>query len=407
MEIKNNKLYLGGLSAEDLVEEYDSPLFVYEEDMIRDNYRRLYSSLRYKKKKFLYACKANTNLAIMQILKEEGSGIDAVSPGEVYLALKVGFKPDDILFTGNNVREDEMEFVIKNKVMINADSISQLRKYGKINPNSEVSVRINPEVGVGHHEHVITGGPESKFGVYQSKTEEIKSIAKEFNLRIVGAHMHVGSNFLDINPFLEAVSTLLKAAEKFEDLNFVDFGGGIGVPYKPGDKPLGISDYGARLSEVFEKWCGDYGKELTLMTEDGRYYVAQAGHFLVKVNTIKETPRYKFVGTDSGFNHLVRPALYGSYHEIINASNVEGRKEKVSIAGNVCESGDLFAKNREITKPKEGDILSIENSGAYGSSMASNYNSRPRPAEVLVKGGKSRLIRAREEFEDLLKGQIF
>lgn len=407
MEIKENKLYLGGVSAEDLVAEHGSPLYVYEEDVIRDNYKKLYSSIKYKKKKFLYACKANTNLAILQILKDEGCGIDAVSPGEVYLSLKAGFKPEDILFTGNNVRDDEMEFVIKNKVMINVDSISQLKKYGKINPNSEVSIRINPEIGAGHHEHVITGGPESKFGIYQSKIEEIKKIAKEFNLKIVGVHMHVGSNFLDINPFLDAVSTLLGAAEKFEGLKFVDFGGGVGIPYEPGDKPPNLEEYGNKLGSLFENWCKNYGKDLILMTENGRYYVAHAGHLLVTVNTIKETPKYKFVGTDSGFNHLVRPALYSSYHEIINASSVEGEKEKVNIAGNICESGDLFAKNREITKIKEGDVLSIENSGAYGFSMSSNYNSRPRLAEVLVKGGKSRLIREREDLEDLLKGQIF
>lgn len=411
MKVVNNKLQLGGVFADDLVKKYGSPLYVYEEDVIRQRYQQLVEGIPYRKLRIHYACKANTNLSIMKILREEGACIDAVSPGEVFLAMKAGFKPEQILFTGNNATEEDMNYCIDNDVMVNIGSLSQMEKYGKLNPNSKVSVRINPDVGAGHHDHCITGGPDSKFGIYFDKVEEIKRLAEKYNFSIAGIHEHIGSGILETGKFIEAMNVLLNVAKGFDNLEFVDFGGGIGVPYKPNERPLDIKEFGSKVAELFEEFCRDYGRELTLAIEPGRYPVAESGYLLTVVNNIKETPKHRFVGTDTGFNHLVRPMMYGSYHEIINATNVEGEKESVVVAGNICESGDVFTRDehgiadRKISRINGGDVLAICNAGAYGFSMSSNYNSRPRPAEVLVKDGRSRIIRKRETLEELAKGQ--
>ncbi len=413
MEVKGNKLYLGGVSADDLAEGYGTPLYVYEEEKIREQYRKLFESLSWPKKRILYACKANTNIAVMQILKEEGCGIDAVSPGEVFIALKAGFKPEDILFTGNSVRDDEMDYVVKKGVLVNIDSLDQLERYGKMFPGTEISIRINPDVGAGYHSHIITGGPESKFGIYYDRVEEIKKISDRYNLEIIGVHSHIGSGILNIEDYIKAMKVVIKTARDFKNLEFVDFGGGIGIPYKPDEREIDIRGFGERASQLFSEFCREYGKELRLMLEPGKYLVGQAGFLLTRVNTLKETPKYRFVGTDTGFNHLIRPILYGAYHEIINGSNVDDAKVSVVIAGNVCESGEVLTRDekgpveRRISRVRNGDILVICNAGAYGFSQASTYNSRPLPAEVLVKNGKPKLIRKRGRIEDLLKDQIY
>jgi diaminopimelate decarboxylase len=411
MDIVNNKLQLGGVFAEDLAKKYGSPLYVYEEEIIRQRYQQLVKNIPYSKLRIHYACKANTNLSIMRILREEGAYIDAVSPGEVFLAIKSGFLPEQILFTGNNATDEDMRYCIEKNVMVNLGSLSQLEKYGKLNPNSKISVRINPDVGAGYHDHCITGGPDSKFGIYFDKVEEIKKLAEKYNLTIAGIHEHIGSGILETGKFLEAMEVLLKVARSFDNLEFVDFGGGLGVPYRPEERPLDIEEFGSKVSELFENFCRDYGNELTLAIEPGRYLVAESGYLLTVVNNIKETPKHRFVGTDTGFNQLIRPAMYGSYHHIINASNVEDEKESVVVAGNICESGDVFTQDeggvadRKISKVREGDVLAICNAGAYGFSMSSNYNSRPKPAEILVKKGKPNIIRKRETFEDFVRGQ--
>ena len=404
-----DKINLNGISAEELVRKYGSPLYVYNGDLIRQRYREVVSSIKYPKTRMLYACKANTNPEIMKILLEEGCGIDAVSYGEVLLALNTGFKPENILFTGNNIDDEEMKKVISKKIMVNIDSISQLERYGQLIPGSKISVRINPDVGAGHHNHVVTGGPDSKFGIYYNRAEEIKKIVIKYNLKVTGLHMHVGSRFLDSKPFLKAMETLLEIAEQFKELDFIDFGGGLGVPYSPDENSIDLKDFGEQVSNLFSNWCNRYGREIEMVFENGRYYVAEAGHLLVRVNTIKSTPKFKFAGVDSGFNHLIRPTMYGSYHKIVNLSNTEGEKEKIVVAGNLCESGDVFTRNeqesvpRELPKIREGDILSIENAGAYGFSMSSNYNLRLKPAEVLITGKNIRLIRRRETYEDIFR----
>ncbi|MBI2575208.1 diaminopimelate decarboxylase, partial [Candidatus Woesearchaeota archaeon] len=375
--------------------------------------RELKQCIPYSNLRIYYACKANTNPHIMSILRKEGAYADVLSPGEIVMALRAGFSPEQILFTATSVTNEEMKFAIEKKIMVNCDSLSQLERYGKLNQNSKVCVRINPDVGGGHHGHVITGGPESKFGIYYDKVGAIKDIAKKHGLKVVGVHQHIGSGILEAEKFMLAMKVLLKTAREFEGLEFVDFGGGIGVPYFPGQKRMDIKALGKKMTETFSAFCKSYGngKELALCIEPGRYPVAEAGFLLCTVNTIKETPKHRFAGVDTGFNHLIRAAMYGSYHPIIVASNVKaGKTQKVAIAGNVCESGDVFTRDehgiadRELPPIKEGDIIAILNAGAYGFSMSSNYNTRQRPAEVLVSGKTAKVIRKKETFEQLMYG---
>ncbi len=413
VDIQNNKLVIGSISAETLVSEFGSPLYVYDEELIKQRYTELFSSILYPKKKLYYACKANSNPAIMKLLCSLGSSVDTVSPHEAALALNVGFLPDRIMFTGVNASLDDFRFCIQHKIMVNCGSLSQIEMYGKLNPNASIFVRINPDVGGGHHGHVITGGPESKFGIYYDKVSEIKATAKKYGLRIVGIHAHIGSGILDPATFKKAMQMVLLTAKQFEGLESVDFGGGLGVVYRPDQTPLPIKEYGKEVSALFSDFCKQYGKELVFILEPGRYIVAESGTLLTTVTSRTATPKHTFVGVDSGFNHLVRAAMYGSYHPIVNASQVEGKKESIVVAGNICESGDVFTRDehgpldREITAAKEGDILAIGIAGAYGYAMASTYNLRGRPAEVLVSHGKARLVRRRETFDDLLRTSVF
>ncbi len=414
MEVRENRLFLGGVEATRLVEEYSSPLYVYEEEVIRKRARELRGAIAFGRKTIKYSCKANTNIEILKIIREEGIGIDAVSPGEIHAALQAGFTPDQILFTANNVSPEEIDFAVDRGVLVNVDSISGLRALGQRHPDIGVCVRINPNVGAGHHDHVITGGPESKFGIEYDRVDEIIRTASSFGLTIRGVHQHIGSGVLDSDTFIMAMRVLLDVAMRFDDLEFVDFGGGIGVPYRKDESRIDISVLGGKITEEFERFCEAYGKKPTLLIEPGRYLVAESGFLLATVMSVKEGHRHRFVGLNTGFNHLVRPAFYGSYHEILHASNAGGNgadREFVlqTIAGNLCESGDTFTRNehgiadRLLPPFSEGDVVCICNAGAYGYTMASQYNSRPRPAEVLVSNGESRLIRRRETLDDIFR----
>ena len=406
MSTAKNQLVIGGISAVNLVKRFGSPLFVYDEKVVRQRARSLSQSITYPQTRLLYSCKANTNPVIMKMLRAEGYGIDAVSPGEIYLALRCGFMPDEISFTGNNCTTVELEYVIKQGILINVDALSQLEKIGRIKPGLRVSLRVNPDVTAGHHQHVITGGPDSKFGIWVHQLAEAKRIAGRYRLKITGLHHHIGSGILEAETFLTAMEVLLEIAADFEGLDFLNIGGGLGVPYSPDQKPLDIRKFGRMVSERFVRFCRHYGKPLTLMLEPGRYPVCEAGILLATVTTIKDTPEHIFVGVDSGFNHLVRHTIYNAYHEIVNASRLRGPKQFVAVCGNICEGGDLFTHGREITRFREGDIVGVLNAGAYGYSMSSQYNLRTRPAEVLVNGKQVRLIRRRETLADLTKNQI-
>jgi diaminopimelate decarboxylase len=406
MTVQNNALHIGGYAAEGLLEEFGSPLYVYDAGVIRARFRALRAAVPYPETDLHYACKANTNVAILTLLREEGACIDAVSPGEAFLALHAGYPPDRILFTGNNVTDEEMVFLRERGILINIDSLSQLDRYGRLAPGTAVSLRINPDVGSGHHDHCITGGPDSKFGIAREQVRETVPLIDRHRLRMIGIHAHVGSGILDAKPFLAAVDALLTVVPSFQNLAFVDFGGGFGIPYAPGEQPLDIEAFGERLSERFSRFCADYGRPLRLKLEPGRYVVGEAGVLLMRCNTLKKTRKRTFVGTDSGLHHLIRYPLYNAYHEIVNASNMADEAFVYDVCGQICESSDFFARDRRIARIREGDVLAVLNAGAYGFCMSSNYNTRPRPAEVMIDRGQARLIRRRETLEDLLRGQM-
>ncbi len=407
-------LTIGGADAVDLADRYGTPLYVIDEMRIRDNYRRLYRAFseRYSRFQIFYACKANTGLAVMRILEEEGSGIDAVSPSEIYTSLMAGFEPERILYTGNNVTDSELRFAVDAGVMINVDSRSQLRRLAEIAPEGlRISFRVNPLVGAGHHEHCITGGEMSKFGIMESEAAEVYSLAVDMGFEPVGIHAHIGSGILDPEPFMLAVESLMDIAgrvseESGVEFDFIDFGGGLGIPYRPEEEPLDIEEFASRITGLFREKLSEYGLGKPVMClEPGRYIVGDASYLLTRVNTVKESYR-RFAGVDAGFNTLLRPAMYGSYHHILVADRpLDEAVEEIDIAGNVCESGDLFARDRKLPEIHEGDVLAVMNAGAYAFSMASQYNSRPRPAEILVRDGESEVVRERETFADLLSKQ--
>jgi diaminopimelate decarboxylase len=407
-DVRGNRLYLGGCAAEDLAREFGTPLYVYEEAVIRRQARHLRRSFAAAEPDLHYAMKANQNPALLRILLEEGLGIDAVSPFEVRLALEVGFAPGRILFTGSNSTEEDLRYCLERGVPVNVGSLDELERYGRMNPNGAVAVRINPDIGAGHHHHVITGGPDSKFGIYVSEREAILAALRRHGLRLVGIHAHIGSGILRTDDMLEALEITLKAAGAFPGLEFVDLGGGFGTPNRPRDKPLALAELGSAMCERFLAFRRSQGAAVRMKLEPGRYLVAQSGTLLARVTTFKHTPAHAFVGTDSGFNHLIRPALYGAYHEIVNASAVAGEAVPVVVAGNICESGDLFTQgnggleDRPVSRPQVGHLLAVRDAGAYGMVLSSQYNMRPRPAEVLVRDGQARLIRRRETYEDIM-----
>lgn len=384
MQIKNNKLFLGKSSAESLAKKFGTPLYVYEANIIKQNYLELKKNIEYTKLNIHYACKANTNILILKLLRKLGAKVETVSKGEIIIALKAGFKPEDIIYTSTSVGREEMTFVVKNKIRVNLDSLSQIELYGKINPKTKIGIRINQGIGAGHHSHVITGGVLSKFGIPLAHLSQARKLTEKYKLKIVSLHQHIGSNVLDKNILLKAFDKLLKTAFHFPDLEMLDFGGGLGVPYLPKEKNLDLKNLGKEMTKKMNNFCKKYGRKLTMVLEPGRFLVAQAGVLLTAVTEIKNNPERTFVGVDTGFNHLIRPAMYGSYHEIINANQVKGISQKVDIVGNICESGDVFGRDRRITRSKVGDILAILNAGAYGYVMASHYNSRPLPREILI-----------------------
>jgi len=356
--------------ADALIEEFGSPLFVYNEELIRTRYRMLQENIPYEFKRFHYAVKANTNIHILKVLQEEGAWIDAVSPFEVEIALKAGFDAEKILFTGLNYSLEEMDRLIQLGIRFNIGSVYTLEAYAQRYPGTEISIRINPDVGAGHHDHCITGGATSKFGIYQSEIPRIKEIIKEQNLKLVGLHSHIGSGILEVAQFIEVMNIILPLAIRFEDLEFIDFGGGIGVPYSPAEEHFDLSGFGKDVTQIMQAFSQSYGRDLTLALEPGRFLVAESGLLLTRVTDEKNTPRFHFVGVDSGFNHLIRPMLYGSYHHIVNVSHPEAEPQEVVVAGYLCESGDVFTQSedgiqsRMIPSPKSGDILAIENVGA-------------------------------------------
>lgn len=416
LENRKGELFIDGVSALNLAERFGTPLYVTSETRVRENYRKIYTALNlnYEKIRVHYSAKANTSLSVLKILESEGAYLDTVSIGEVLLALKGGFPPERILFTGTNVNNEEFKFLLDSNVMINVDSLSELNRLLGMATPELLSVRLNPEVGAGHHEHCITAGKNSKFGLWENSILEAYETAHKAGVKRFGIHMHIGSGILNVEPFVLATENLLEIANKVHILTgiafeFINIGGGIGVPYRPEEKEMDLTLFSEKVIGLFRQKIAEYGLGAPIFcVEPGRYIVCDAGVLLTTVNTVKVTPFKRFVGVDAGFNTLVRPAMYGSYHPIIVANKLGvPNAETYNVEGPLCESGDILAKDRSLPKIDEGDILAVLNAGAYGFSMSSQYNSKPRAAEVLVKNGKYTLIRERESIEDLAIGQKF
>ncbi|HLW41553.1 MAG TPA: diaminopimelate decarboxylase [Flavobacterium sp.] len=389
-----------------IAQEYGCPAYVYDGNKIESQFQRLQDAFQgVKQLKINYAAKALTNISILKLLKKKGSGLDTVSMQEVLLGLEAGFHPEDIMYTPNGVSLQEIEEVAKLGVHINIDNLSILEQFGTRHPNTPVCIRINPHVMAGGNSNISVGHIDSKFGISIHQTPHILRIIENTKMKVNGIHMHTGSDILDIEVFLYAAEILFQTASQFKNLDFIDFGSGFKVPYKEGDLETDIEELGEKLTVRFNQFCKEYGKELTLVFEPGKFLVSAAGFFLAKVNVVKQTTSTVFAGIDSGFNHLIRPMFYNSYHHITNISNADGKERFYSVVGYICET-DTFASNRKIAEIQEGDILCFHNAGAYCFSMASNYNSRFRPAEVLVYNEQPYLIRKHETFKDLLHNQI-
>lgn len=389
-----------------IAEKFGSPIYVYDSNKIISQYNRLknaFSSV--SSLKLNYAAKALSNISVLKLFNSLGSGLDTVSVQEVQLGLKAGFKPESIIFTPNGVSLQEIETVAELGVQINIDNLSILEQFGTKHPKVPVCIRINPHVMAGGNTNISVGHIDSKFGISIHQIPLLLRIVENTGMNINGIHMHTGSDILDIDVFLYASEILFETAQNFKDLEFIDFGSGFKVPYKEGDIETNIEELGKKLSKRLNEFCTSYGKELTLAFEPGKFLVSEAGVFLAKVNVVKQTTSIVFAQIDSGFNHLIRPMLYGSQHEIINISNPDGRERFYSVVGYICET-DTFANNRRISEINEGDILCFKNAGAYCFTMASNYNSRYRPAEVLIHDGEAHLIRKRETFEDIINNQF-
>ncbi len=389
-----------------IAKDFESPVYVYDTEKIETQYKRLTSAFsKVKKLKLKYAVKALSNISVLKFLKTLGSGLDTVSIQEVRLGLKAGFSPDQIIYTPNGVSLEEIELAAKLGVQINIDNLSILEQFGTKYPKTPVCIRINPHVMAGGNTNISVGHIDSKFGISIHQIPLLLRIIENTKMNINGIHMHTGSDILDIDVFLYASEILFDTALNFKNLEFIDFGSGFKVPYKEGDIETNIEELGEKLSQRFNIFCKKYGKELTLTFEPGKFLVSEAGVFLVNVNVVKQTTSTVFAQVDSGFNHLIRPMLYGSQHEITNISNPDGRERFYSVVGYICET-DTFATNIRINEISEGDILCFKNAGAYCFSMSSNYNSRYRPAEVLWHNKKAHLIRKRETFDDIMKNQI-
>ncbi|MEM6697579.1 MAG: diaminopimelate decarboxylase [Bacteroidota bacterium] len=406
MTLEHNQYIMNeGINPIFMAEKYGCPLYIYDSAKMKAQYERMVNAFDVKQLKINYACKANTNLTILKLFKQWGAGLDTVSIQEVELGLKAGFEAHEIMYTPNCVSLEEIEEAVELGVNMNIDNISILEQFGHHHPNVPICIRINPHIMAGGNSKISVGHIDSKFGISIHQLPHVLKVIETTGLTVEGLHMHTGSDILDAEVFLHAAEILLNTAQNFKELRYIDFGSGFKVPYKEGGIATDIEDFGARISERFNEFCQEYGHDVTLMFEPGKFLVSESGVFLVRVNVVKPTPSTLFAGVDSGLNHLIRPMFYDAHHEIINISNPSGRPRIYTVVGYICET-DTFGINRKIAEVREGDVLAMKNAGAYCMSMASNYNSRFRPAEVLLHEGRDYLIRRRETMEDLLRSQV-
>ena len=399
--------FFGSGSPEALVREFGSPLYVYNENILRQRCREMRDLCSVQGFTACYSTKANGNPHLLRIVKEEGLLADAMSPGEIAMLKRAGFAKDEICYVCNNVSEEELRFAALNASYVSVDSVSQIEAYGRVNPGGELVVRLNPGIGAGHHAKVITAGRNTKFGVVPEDVPAMRSALEKYCLKLIGLNQHVGSLFMEAGPYLEAATWLLETAKQFPDIRLIDFGGGFGIPYeKYEDKPrLDLADATRRFNSLLESWREETGFSGRFVIEPGRYIVAECGLLLGTVYVTKNNGPTRYVGTDLGFNVLVRPAMYDSFHDLeIYPSDASPRREmQQTVVGNICETGDILAKDRLLPEVKEGDIIGVLDAGAYGHAMSSSYNQRFRSAEVLIcADGSARLIRRRETADDLL-----
>lgn len=389
-----------------LAEQYGTPLFVYDGDMVKKCFNDLFDFIPCPRLRIHYALKANYNIGLLIMLRDAGSGIDAVSPAEVELALRLGFPRERIIYTANNMTDAEFEKVFATGVIMNIGSLSRLRKIAKSHRGMRLCLRFNPDVCDGDSIHTMTAGALTKFGILLDDVEEVKALVKEGDLHVVGLHEHTGSGLQHAESVYTAMRKLMSIAtrENFPELEFLDFGGGFKVPYKPGEARIDYMEMGRKIAEIFDDFCKDYGKELTMRFEPGKYLVAEAGVLLTEVNTIKHNRERLIAGCNSGFPQLIRPMLYGAYHIIDNLSNPDGEKKIYDICGNICETGDRFAEQRELPEIREYDILAIRNAGAYCYSMGGIYNLRSMPGEVVMSNGKAVYRRKRLSDAEMIDG---
>ena len=407
-EIVYGKLKMGNVYLTDIVDEFGTPAYVTDEEKIRQKFRRLRNAFTKSQlsPRIYYSCKANSNISVLAILKNEGAYVDAASTGEVFLCLKAGFEPERILFTSTSVHKEDFQFLIKNNIMVNIDSFSQLHNLAKINNNIKILIRVNPEIRAGHHEYCMTAERTSKFGIPMDRIVSAFQEAKEYNFNILGIHFHLGSGILEIKPYVTAFKNIMNICREIEktidiNLKIINMGGGFGIPYSLNDGEFDLDALAERIAEIIRK------EDRILAIEPGRYIVGDSTVLLTRINHIKETYDRTLLCVDAGFNLLIRPVLYSSYHRIIGIERIDTEPcYEYDVVGPLCESGDVLGRKRKLPRMKEGDVVAVLDTGAYGFSMSSWYNSRPRCAEILVRENNVDLIREKESHEDLIRHQI-
>lgn len=395
------------ITPADLVARFGSPLYVYDLAVVRARAQALKAAISYRPFQPLFAVKANPCPAVVKAIVAEGFGIDAVSPGEVALALRCGVPPKRVLYTENNMTDAEQADALRQDVLVNCGSLDRLERLGRAGAKT-AAVRFNPDIGAGAHEKICTAGPLTKFGVHFSQVDAVRRIERDTGIHVIGCHMHIGSGILDAEVYARAMAVILGVAAQLPNLQFIDFGGGIGIPYRDGQPPVDLPALGAKASELMTAFVARYGRPLELRLEPGRFLVAEAGTLLTTVTSVKRNPDTAeatgrtYVGCDTGFNHLVRVAMYDAHHRIDNLTHPDAPPSAVDVVGNICESGDVFARARSLPMPQLGDLLALRDAGAYGMAMASTYNTRPLPAEVVINGNDVRIARPRQTVEELL-----
>jgi diaminopimelate decarboxylase len=398
-------MQIQGLNIADICAQFGTPLYVYDADKIVAQAASLKKAFEGTDLKIKYASKALTNISIIKLLRKNGVGVDAVSVNEARLAMLAGVQPEDINFTPSCADFSEIKEAVGLKISVNLDSLPALEAFGKEYGESyPCGIRLNPHIMAGGNIKISTGHVNSKFGISIQQLPLIKAIIKKYNITLQGLHIHTGSEIVEADVFMQMADIFFRMAKDFSGLKFIDFGGGFKVAYKKDDKTTDMLSIGSRLAERFKAFEKETGRHLQLWIEPGKFLVSEAGYLVAKTTVVKETPSLTFAGVDTGLNHLIRPMMYNAYHEIVNVSNPGGPVKTYTVVGNICET-DTLGSDRELNDVREGDLLVLKNAGAYGYSMASNYNSRLRPAEVLVINGEAKLIRDRDKLEDILRGQ--